>query len=808
MSDRNPNQPSLPRDAERYAELADLMGDFGQDAPVSPRRANVDPAFTAEESASLESALASVDANYPIRPREVPISSPAMLRSWQTAPGSMPRATPVASPLAPQALDAWDLRPTYNPHAQTAEEAFFPEQNVAPAISTPEVWPEQLAAVEPELLDEDAFQSVLDGLEGDILGDEELADLSEPLISEAATVRPAEPFIAPVYPTESLQPVYMPPEVQVAEAFESTVEFDPEADFDSVFEDAFENPLPDSDQNEAEYVEPEFEDIDFADAAVTQPATMDAAIAVAAGGGLAAVLGSMRANSSREVQSDATELPVASPASSNPVGQTEPLFMDASQPYDDVPVTGSLKVPDYVAPEAHKPVQTSGYDEFEVEELQPVFDAQHPASKPEVPASSQALKPIDDDFADMDFENAFDDNYNPTEELADLVGSNVEPEPLFRSSKDDDFAPMPAMPPIETPKSGRGKWVAFGALGLALIGGLAIYGSSGGSTDSAVEPAIVRADVDPVRVAPENPGGTIVPNQDRVVFNEVGNGNAVPEQPQDALIDGRQEPAIAAAPVKEADRVLNGDTTAEQTANSGTAIAPRPVQTVTVRPDGTLVINEPAVPVAKAPQAEVVPEMRPETAAAEQAMPAPTVAEAAATPLVETQVVETPVVEVPVDETALKDIAEAKVPVRVVEIKPVTQKPKVKAQQAQPADALEAVPSRPSDQPVNIVNAEAPAVPEQPAEQQVAAAEPAPVAGAYSIQIASTPSEEAATSTLRSLSNKFGSVLGGRDYTIQRAEVAGKGTVYRVRIAAGSKEDAGKLCARYKSAGGSCFVTR
>ena len=120
--------------------------------------------------------------------------------------------------------------------------------------------------------------------------------------------------------------------------------------------------------------------------------------------------------------------------------------------------------------------------------------------------------------------------------------------------------------------------------------------------------------------------------------------------------------------------------------------------------------------------------------------------------------------------------------------------------------------ARPSDQPINIVNADAAPVPEQPVEQQTAAAEPvaAPAAssGAYAIQIASQPSEEAATSSLRSLSGKYGSILAGKDYTIQRAEVPGKGTFYRVRILAGSKEDAGKLCARYKSAGGSCFVTR
>jgi SPOR domain len=100
---------------------------------------------------------------------------------------------------------------------------------------------------------------------------------------------------------------------------------------------------------------------------------------------------------------------------------------------------------------------------------------------------------------------------------------------------------------------------------------------------------------------------------------------------------------------------------------------------------------------------------------------------------------------------------------------------------------------------------------QQPAgETQVAAADPAPApaAGAYSIQIASTPSPEAAKSTYAALSRKFGGVIGGKGVNIQKANVEGKGTVYRVRIPAGSKQDATALCSQYKSAGGSCFVTR
>jgi hypothetical protein len=80
--------------------------------------------------------------------------------------------------------------------------------------------------------------------------------------------------------------------------------------------------------------------------------------------------------------------------------------------------------------------------------------------------------------------------------------------------------------------------------------------------------------------------------------------------------------------------------------------------------------------------------------------------------------------------------------------------------------------------------------------------------GGYVIQIASLPSQAEAQKSYQSLSAKFGSVIGGRGVDIKAAEVAGKGTFYRVRIPAGGKSDAVALCEKYRAAGGSCLVAR
>jgi hypothetical protein len=162
----------------------------------------------------------------------------------------------------------------------------------------------------------------------------------------------------------------------------------------------------------------------------------------------------------------------------------------------------------------------------------------------------------------------------------------------------------------------------------------------------------------------------------------------------------------------------------------------------------------------------------------------------------------------PADQAALKDAANAEVddtaPIRAVKTS------KVSANTPIPAN-------RPVDQPVDIVGR----VTDQgnvQKTQEVANADPMqqpvdvqPVqtpAGAYVIQIASLPSEAEARHSYDKLSAKFASVIGGRGVDIRKAAIKNKGTYYRVRIPAGTRQEATELCSRYKAAGGSCLVSR
>lgn len=317
-------------------------------------------------------------------------------------------------------------------------------------------------------------------------------------------------------------------------------------------------------------------------------------------------------------------------------------------------------------------------------------------------------------------------------------------------------------------------------------------------------PRVILADKTPIKEVPENPGGKQVPNQDKAVYDRVS-GKAPEELKQDSLIAKSEEPVNVAEKTLETDPTAAADTLApgvagdnaavdtearlpastgadNAAAQTNDAIAPRKVKTMIVLPNGTLVARETPEPSAASALASATAPDAKDVASASQIVP-PADAAAGA----------------PTDAAAAADAAAKDAPAIVAPV-PVP---------------------RPAEQPVNVVGTvtqRGNVVPAQPA-QKVAAANPAPTApapaaassvpaGSYVIQIASLPTQEEAQKSYANLSSKFGSVIGGRPVDIKAAEIAGKGTFYRVRIVAGSKDDAIALCTRYRAAGGSCLVSR
>ncbi|WP_394689273.1 SPOR domain-containing protein [Hoeflea sp.] len=366
----------------------------------------------------------------------------------------------------------------------------------------------------------------------------------------------------------------------------------------------------------------------------------------------------------------------------------------------------------------------------------------------------------------------------------------------------------------------RGPVVALAVLGLAVLAGVGAFGWSmvtGGEGADDDGPRIIRADKEPVKVLPENPGGATVPNQNKAVYDRVAGGDGV-QSGQPSLVNTAEEPVDVVQrtldpsvlplegrgelPNVKSEERLTADGGSDVAVGAGTGtpvVSPRRVRTMVVRPDGSIVAREDPEPEVAQTQTEIVPQPS-ETAAGtvEVAPETEEAVEAAQTTPADSDVAAT--------NTQVQPAGEGTVaPVRVVTTQPI------RAPVPQ---------GRPAEQPVNVIGtvtqggnvaapaATAPAAPTQPVEVASAASAPVANPGGYYVQIASQPTAEGAQASWQTLSNRYSSVLGGRSVDIQRADIPGKGIFHRVRIPAGERSEANALCNRYKAAGGSCFVSR
>ena len=346
---------------------------------------------------------------------------------------------------------------------------------------------------------------------------------------------------------------------------------------------------------------------------------------------------------------------------------------------------------------------------------------------------------------------------------------------------------------------------------LAIFGGAGVYAflGSDGIVQSGDDPKIILADKTPVKMVPVEKGGKTVPNQDKAVYDRVaGTQDTTPEQdtlvssteepidvvqrtltPEDLPLEGRADELPGVTPFDEdgEDRLLPEGQVAENAveADQAPALSPRKVRTMIVKPDGTLVARE-------EPAATEVASV--DTGSNQAASAATTTAAAS-------QTGSTPQVQPngsQAEKSALAQAAEA----RVEETAPVRSVKTTTVGDESPVP--QARPTGEQAKPVDTFKTEQP----QPAAEAKPVETASIAPGTYVIQIASLPSEAEAQKSYNTLSGRYAGVIGGKGVDIKKAEIAGKGTYFRVRIPAGTRDEANALCSRYKSAGGSCLVTR
>ena len=100
---------------------------------------------------------------------------------------------------------------------------------------------------------------------------------------------------------------------------------------------------------------------------------------------------------------------------------------------------------------------------------------------------------------------------------------------LQLAARYDDYAWQTAA--MEQPAPQRGRWLQYGITAIAVVGFFVMvwfayqWGLERGYRE---EVPVIRADAGPVKVKPDNPGGLVVPNQDKLVLNQ---GAGAPESP-------------------------------------------------------------------------------------------------------------------------------------------------------------------------------------------------------------------------------------------------------------------------------------
>lgn len=401
-----------------------------------------------------------------------------------------------------------------------------------------------------------------------------------------------------------------------------------------------------------------------------------------------------------------------------------------------------------------------------------------------------------------------------------LLAEPFDLEEVMRASDDDSEAGLreedaersfvPARQDAGEDRPRRGLLIAAAIGGVALIGAVGAYALSFGGGGSDV-PVLVSADQGPVKVRPENPGGTRVPNQNNQVYDAVSGVRGAGAPQQERLVTTTEEPmeVVQAMPEQisaDSEDELAAEDVAEaaaETPETGTvgaapagaknedrisqivqeaeadpdteiaAVAPRRVRTMVVRPDGTLAPREEPAPVAAAAPQPVAPAVQ---------QPAPARSTDAMAQMAAAQVR---------PEAARAPVSD-NTPARPAATAPRTTGSTV-------PNTAPIAPQRPSAQPVQVVGEVKP--------DRVAAISGAE-AGGWAMQIASQPTEEAARSSYQALARRYGNVLNGREVNIVRAEIEGRGTFWRVRVGASDRNEAIRLCESYKSAGGTCFVSR
>ncbi len=342
---------------------------------------------------------------------------------------------------------------------------------------------------------------------------------------------------------------------------------------------------------------------------------------------------------------------------------------------------------------------------------------------------------------------------------------------------------------------------ALSVAGVAMIG--AVLALKGGVPGLPKQPPYIAAAQGPTKVAP--------PSDDTVsALNDAG-ASLVRDNTQSAhvkVVASEEQPvdlsALASTSAAAAPADASGGTAVKGTVDPPVVVTapapsppapsqfpdPKPVRTVSLRPDGTPI---PSTALASADVSDAAP-------AVEAPRPRPKPAPKAATDAAAIAQPSTPRLDLP---TKLSGKSSA----RVAVAKTDTTAPSSIAEAANEPLQLgsPAKPERTAKALKTEVAAAEPATPSAPAETADSTA--ATKSSGWEVQLGARKSEAEANSEMTQLNAKYASALNGSTVGVRKAVVNGE-AIYRLRVVGLSKADAAALCARLKGDGGNCFIAK
>ena len=421
------------------------------------------------------------------------------------------------------------------------------------------------------------------------------------------------------------------------------------------------------------------------------------------------------------------------------------------------------------------------------------------------------------------------------DETEDLIPAASEADRAARQDYEFDaprsYAPQAAGQAAD-PRPRRWKLTvsALALAGLAMIG--AVFALKGRVPGLPKDPPFIAAAQGPTKVQPpgdetvtasNDPGVSVLKDNAKPGSVKIVNSEEQPVDLSAQASPGNPTPAPANPPA------AGGQPNSPGGASNGTPVAatintplvppsaappptmtaefpdPKPVRTVSLRPDGTPIaaLTPPVQNGGDAAPAEALakPSIAPAPKTMSDAAPPESTTKpfAASAPKTDAPAVaepSTPKLELP---TKLSPKSSA----RVVVAKTDTTAPEANAQTpSEPAQTgtqgkpVEKAAKKPKPE-RNVAEATGTAAPEAPPVDATAAT----ASGGWAVQLAAPRSEPEAKSEIARLTGKYGAELNGSPIGVHKAVVNGE-TIYRLRVVGLTKADAAALCARLKGEGG------